>query len=120
MTAQRNDDRIRYNVCGSIGCIGLARPPVNALDLAMVRGVIAALNRATADDGVRAVVIASAVARRFCAGLDITELAGRSPDDRRTRSERSCTNSMSVYWRRNINSASPQSRRSMAPRAAAA
>ena len=60
--------------------IMLARPPVNALDLAMVRGVVAALKRAAADDAVRAVVIASAVAKRFCAGLDIVELAGRSPD----------------------------------------
>src|SRR5215831_20556747 len=58
----------------------LARPPVNALDLPMVRGVIAALRRAAADDAVRAVVIASAVAKRFCAGLDIAELAGRAPD----------------------------------------
>ena len=62
----------------------LARPPVNALDLAMVRGVVAALKRAAADDAVRAVVIASAVAKGFCAGLDIVELAGRSPDQIRT------------------------------------
>jgi enoyl-CoA hydratase len=60
------------------------RPPVNALDLAMVRSVIAALKRAAADDDVRAVVIASAVAKRFCAGLDIVDLAGRSTDQVRT------------------------------------
>ena len=80
MTAERSDERIRYEISGSIACIGLARPPVNALDLPMVRGVIAALRRAAADDAVRAVVIASAVAKRFCAGLDIAELAGRAPD----------------------------------------
>ncbi|MGO8921683.1 MAG: enoyl-CoA hydratase-related protein, partial [Xanthobacteraceae bacterium] len=62
MTAERIDDRIRYDVSGGIARITLARPPVNALDLAMVRGVIAALNRAAADDAVRAAVIASAVA----------------------------------------------------------
>jgi enoyl-CoA hydratase len=84
MTAESTDDRLRYEVSGGIACIRLARPPVNALDLAMVRGVIAALKRAAADDGVRAVVIASAVAKRFCAGLDIAELAGRSPDEIRT------------------------------------
>ena len=80
MTAERTDDRIRYEVSGGIARIMLARPPVNALDLAMVRGVVAALKRAAADDAVRAVVIASAVAKGFCAGLDIVELAGRSPD----------------------------------------
>jgi enoyl-CoA hydratase/carnithine racemase len=78
------EDRVRYEASGAIACIKLARPPVNALDLAMVHGVIAALGRAAADDGVRAVVIASAVAKRFCAGLDIAALAGRSPDEIRT------------------------------------
>jgi len=84
MTAEGTDHRIRYEVSSGIACISLARPPVNALDLAMVRGVIVALKRAAADAGVRAVVIASAVAKRFCAGLDIGELAGRSPDEIRT------------------------------------
>ncbi len=84
MTAESTDDRIRYEVTGGIACIGLARPPVNALDLAMVRGMIAALDRAAADNGVRAVVIASALPKLFCAGLDIAALAGRSPDEIRT------------------------------------
>jgi enoyl-CoA hydratase len=84
MAAADTDGRIRYEISGGIGRVTLARPPVNALDLAMVRGVIAALNRAAADDAVRAVVIASAVAQRFCAGLDIVDLAGRSPDEIRT------------------------------------
>jgi enoyl-CoA hydratase len=82
MTVERTEDRIRYDVSGSIAWIRLARPPVNALDLAMVRGVIAALKRAADDDAVRTVVIASAVAKRFCAGLDIAALAGRSPNAR--------------------------------------
>ena len=84
MTAEGTNHSIRYEVSGGIACIRLERPPVNALDLAMVRGVIAALKRAAADDAVRAVMIASAVAKRFCAGLDIAELAGRSPDQIRT------------------------------------
>jgi enoyl-CoA hydratase len=81
MTAESTDDRIRYDAFGGVACVRLARPPVNALDLAMVRGVIAALNRAAADAAVQAVVIASAVAKRFCAGLDIVDLAGRSPNE---------------------------------------
>ena len=84
MTAGGTNHRIRYEVSGGIARIMLARPPMNALDLAMVRGLVAALKRAAADDAVRAVVIASAVAKRFCAGLDIVELAGRSPDQIRT------------------------------------
>ena len=84
MTAERGDDHIRYDISGGIAWISLACPPVNALDLAMVRGVIAALKRASADDAARAVVIASAVTKRFCAGLDIAELAGQSPDAIRT------------------------------------
>jgi enoyl-CoA hydratase/carnithine racemase len=84
MTIERSGDRIRYDVSGGMAFLRLARPPVNALDLAMVRGIIAALERAAADDAVRAVVIASALPKRFCAGLDIAELAGRSPDAIRT------------------------------------
>ena len=84
MAAENKDTRIRYDVCGGVACIRLARPPVNALDLATVRGVIAALNRAAEDNTVRAVVIASAVDKRFCAGLDIVDLAGQSPDQVRT------------------------------------
>jgi enoyl-CoA hydratase len=84
MSAERSDDRIRYEVSGAIARITLARPPVNALDLAMVRSVIAALNRAAADDAVRAVVIASVVAKRFCAGLDLVDIVERSPSEIRT------------------------------------
>ena len=84
MTAESTDDRLRCEVTGGIACIRLARPPVNALDLALVRGVIAALDRAAADDAVRAVVIVSALPKLFCAGLDIAALAGRSPDQIRT------------------------------------
>ena len=84
MTPERTEDRIRYDVSGGIAWIRLARPPVNALDLAMVRAVITALNRAAADDTVRTVVIGSAVAKRFCAGLDIVALTGRSPEEIRT------------------------------------
>ena len=84
MTTERTAHRVRYDTANDIACVRLARPPVNALDLAMVRGVIAALDRAAEDDAVRAVVIASAVDKRFCAGLDIAELAGQSPDQVRT------------------------------------
>jgi len=79
MTADSSDKFIEYEACGAIAVIRLARPPVNALGLAMVRRLIAALEQAAADDAVRAVVLASAVDKRFCAGLDIVSLAGQSP-----------------------------------------
>ena len=44
----------------------------------MIRAIVAALRRAAADDDARAVVLASAVPRRFCAGLDLTMLLGKS------------------------------------------
>jgi enoyl-CoA hydratase/carnithine racemase len=78
MSAERTDHRIRYEVSGGIACIRLARPPVNALDLAMVRGVIAALDGAAADDAVRAVVIAS----RFGHRRPCRAIAGRGPNAR--------------------------------------
>ena len=84
MTAESTNDRLRCEVTDCIACIKLAHPPVNALDLALVRGVIAALDQAAADDAVGAVMIASALPKLFCAGLDIAALAGRSPDEIRT------------------------------------
>jgi enoyl-CoA hydratase/carnithine racemase len=69
---------VRYEVSDGIARIVLDRPPVNALTLEMVRAVVAALRRAAADAQTRAVVLASAIARRFCAGLDLDMLLGKS------------------------------------------
>lgn len=84
MAMERNDGHVRYEVASGIARIALARPPVNALDLAVVRGLITALRRAAAEDAVRVVIVASAVAKRFCAGLDIIDIVERSPDEIRT------------------------------------
>lgn len=53
---------------------------MNSLSLDLIRAVIAALKRAAADPEARAVVISSAVAKRFSAGLDIDILLGKSSD----------------------------------------
>jgi enoyl-CoA hydratase len=84
MMLETPNNPIRYEVSDGVALIGMARPPVNALDLHMVRTVIAAFGRAADDDAVRAVVLASAVAKRFCAGLDIVGLVGKSPEQIRT------------------------------------
>src|ERR1700730_11918013 len=73
-------DAVRYAVAKRVAHIVLDRPPVNALRLDMIGAVIAALRQAAADDAARAVVISSAVARHFCAGLDLAVLLRKSRD----------------------------------------
>jgi len=73
-----NDSTVRYETSSGIARIILDRPPVNALDLDMIRRIVAALKTAAKDDAVRAVVLTSAVPNRFCAGLDLKILLGRS------------------------------------------
>jgi enoyl-CoA hydratase len=72
---------LRYEAANGIAEISLDRPPVNALNLAMLAELIDALQRAAADESVRAVVLASAVPRRFCAGLDLEILRGKSASE---------------------------------------
>src|SRR5438128_2631518 len=69
------------NVSGQIAEISLARAPVNALSLSLLEQLIAALRRAAADENVRAVVLTSALPRRFSAGLDLRLMLGRPATD---------------------------------------
>jgi enoyl-CoA hydratase/carnithine racemase len=71
------DDSIRYQVADRVAEIELHNPPVNALTHSMLEQLIAALKRAGSDDAVRAVLVTSAVPARFCAGLDLKDLAGK-------------------------------------------
>ena len=64
-------EHLHYEVSDQIAEITLARPPVNALDLALLEALIASFERAEADDNVRAVVLVSALPDRFCAGVDL-------------------------------------------------
>jgi len=68
------DGNVTYAATDRIARLTLSRPPVNALTLDMIRGVVAALKRAAADEAVRAVILTSALPRRFCAGLDLDVL----------------------------------------------
>ena len=67
---------LRYDVSDQIAEISLARPPVNALSFSLIEQLVAALRRAAADESVRAVVLTSALARRFSAGLDLGMILG--------------------------------------------
>jgi enoyl-CoA hydratase len=69
---------LRYDVSDQIAEISLARPPVNALSFSLIEQLVAALRRAAADENVRAVVLTSALPRRFCAGLDLGMILGKS------------------------------------------
>lgn len=62
---------IHYNVSNQIAEILFDNAPVNALTETMLDDYLAALQRAADDDGVRAVIVGSAVAGRFCAGLNL-------------------------------------------------
>jgi enoyl-CoA hydratase len=73
-----SDPGVSYTVAHGIARITLNRPPVNALSLETIRAIVVALRRATADAEARAVVLTSAVPRRFCAGLDLALLLGKT------------------------------------------
>lgn len=75
-----SDAGVTYAVVAGIARIALSRPPVNALNLEMIRAIVAALRRAAADDEARAVIIASSIPRRFCAGLDLALLLSKSAE----------------------------------------
>ena len=57
---------------GDIAVITLANPPVNGLGLSTRQGIASGLDRALADDAVRAIVVTGA-GKAFSGGADITE-----------------------------------------------
>ena len=69
-------EHLDYRVADRVAEIRLNRPPVNALNLALVNEIIAALRQAGDDAEVRAVIIASALDGVFCAGLDLAVVKG--------------------------------------------
>ncbi len=62
---------IDYSIRDHVAEILINHPPVNALDDALMDQLLAMLQRAGADDAVRAVIISSALPGRFCGGLDL-------------------------------------------------
>ena len=67
-------------VLTGIARIILNRPPVNALNLEMIKDVVTAFEIAGKDEGIRAVVLTSAVSKAFSAGLDLNILLGKSEE----------------------------------------
>lgn len=60
---------------GSVGVILLDRPPANSYDYDFLRALGSAIDDVRFDDGVRAVVVASASERFFCGGADLGAFA---------------------------------------------
>lgn len=73
---------VRYDVEGALATLTLDRPErLNAVNAPMLEALRATLDRADADDGVRAVIVTGA-GRAFCAGADLDRGAAtfdRSP-----------------------------------------
>lgn len=61
-----------YTLHGNVAVITLNNPPVNGLSLATRTAIVAGLNKALADDAVKALVITGA-GKAFCGGADIRE-----------------------------------------------
>jgi enoyl-CoA hydratase/carnithine racemase len=59
-----------------VAVLTLDRPPMNAIDESVVRGLVEATGELAADDSVRAVLVRSAVEGVFMAGADLTTIAG--------------------------------------------
>ncbi|MGE8701740.1 MAG: enoyl-CoA hydratase/isomerase family protein [Achromobacter sp.] len=70
---------LRYEVLDGVAEIQLCHAPVNALDVDVLDALIGALDEANADPSVRAVLLASGLPGRFCAGLDMKQLLQSTP-----------------------------------------
>ncbi len=67
---------------GAVAIVTLDRPPVNAVDLAVIDEFLRVVAEVGADRAVRAVIVTGRE-RRFCAGADITMLRDLSPENQR-------------------------------------
>ncbi len=66
---------VRYQVQDDIAVVTVDRPPVNAIDVTIRKGLNEAIDQASADDAVRAVVLVCD-GRTFMSGADLGELGG--------------------------------------------
>lgn len=64
-------DLVSYAVVEGVAEVVMNRPPVNAINLELARGVIDAYQRAREDKAARAVILTSALPTVFSAGLDL-------------------------------------------------
>ena len=68
------------HLSGGVLTLTLANPPANALSLATMAALQAALDRARDDRAVRVIVVSAAPGKVFCAGHDLKEMNARRVD----------------------------------------
>lgn len=91
-------ESVRYAVDGAVATLTLNRPAaLNALDRQLKQDLLEALERASADAAVRAVVLTGA-GRAFCAGQDLREHAAllETPDGRVEQTVRAAFNPITM------------------------
>ncbi len=76
-----SDAKVHYEISDNIAEIVLERPPVNAFSIPFLDNILSALKRASNDDDARAVILRSALPDRFCAGLDLDIILGKTKPD---------------------------------------
>jgi enoyl-CoA hydratase/carnithine racemase len=64
---------------GLVGVITMDAPPVNSYDVPMLHELQKAIHEARLDDGIRAIIIKSALPKFFSAGADIKTLQNSTP-----------------------------------------
>lgn len=74
---------LTYEVRDRVAEITMRREPVNAINMQLTREINAAYRKAKADDGVRAIILASACEKAFSAGMDLAMIRGGSGLDLR-------------------------------------
>ncbi len=72
---------VKVKIENNIATVTLDHPPVNALSPALLKELKAEFEGLDGNAEVRAVVLTGAGNHAFCAGADVKELAGASPDD---------------------------------------
>ncbi|MEZ7005918.1 enoyl-CoA hydratase/isomerase family protein [Streptomyces sp. AD55] len=76
-----DSDSLLVTHAGAVTTLTINRPAAhNALDTEVLAALRAAVLRAEADPAVRAVIVTGAGEKAFCAGADLKELAGMTPD----------------------------------------
>lgn len=70
-------DPVSFEIKNRVAVITMRRPPVNAVNYALIGAIHAAWRRADKDPEVRAIILTSALDRAFSAGMDLDMIAGK-------------------------------------------
>ncbi len=72
---------VQTKVEDNLALVTLNNPPVNALSSSLLKELDGVLDNLEADENVRCVVITGSGTNAFCAGADVQEMSGMSPED---------------------------------------